>query len=90
MTTRKKACFGILDNVFPVGEEGLREVVPACFQCTDRVECLRTALATKEGLEMRAQKLEQTAACSGLGWLRRWSRKKELSRLVKQTREKKK
>ncbi len=89
MAVRKKACFGVLDKVFPVGEEGLREVVPECFQCVERVECLRTALSTKEGLEMRALNLDRAAAGGRLGWLRRWSRKKELSRLMKQTKEKK-
>ena len=89
MTSSKKACFGVLENVFPVGKEGLREVVPACFQCVERVACLRTALSTKEGLEMRAQNLERVAEEGKLGWLWRWSRRKELSRLMKQTKEKK-
>ncbi len=85
----KKACFGILDKVFPVGEKGLREVVPECFNCPEGTLCLKDALATKEGLEMREEILDRAAASGLMGRLQRWSQKKELSRLIKEHKEKK-
>jgi len=60
-------CFGVLDRVFPMGKEGLREIVPECFNCPDRKACL-----------------QDRAPANGLsGKLRRWSEKKQLSRLIK-------
>lgn len=85
----KKDCFGILDEVFPFGEKGFREIVPACFDCSERIPCLKTALSTKKGLEMKAETLERAEASGLIGRLQRWSQKKELSRLMKQLQEKK-
>lgn len=77
----KKDCYGILEKVFPMGREGHREVPPECFQCPDHVHCLKNALGTQEGLEMRAELLKRTPANGLRGRLRRWSEKKTLSRL---------
>lgn len=79
-----KDCFGILDEVFPMGEDGLREIVPACFECPDRVACLRAALATVKGLEMREALLDRAPAGGLIGRLKRWSQKKELSRQIEE------
>ena len=85
----EKDCFGILDKVFPVGEQGLREIVPECFQCPERTLCLKAALSTEEGLEMRAEILDRASAGGLMCRLQRWSQKKELSRLINQEKEKK-
>ena len=84
----KKTCFGILEEVFPLSETGLREVRPGCLQCPERVSCLRVAIETREGLEMRAEILEREPARGLMGKLKRWSRKKTLSRLVEQEKQK--
>jgi len=89
MTTTKKDCFGVLDKVFPMGKEGLREVVPSCFECNDRKTCLEAALATKQGLEFRSELLYRIPASGLVGRLKRWSEKKELNRLIKQEQDKK-
>jgi len=81
MTTSQKACFGILDKVFPRGENGMREVVPACFECEDKTACLKSALSTKEGLEFRLERSEEGGF---KGWIKRWSQKKHLERLKKE------
>jgi len=83
MTQLHKECFGILDKVFPMGREGLREIVPACFDCPDRRACLQAALQTEEGFELRSQALDRSSANGLVGRVRRWSEKKELSRLKK-------
>ena len=82
----KRECYGILNRVFPVGPGGLREVVPACFECPLRVECLRAALKTEEGLEMRSEKLEGNEPGSFVGRLKRWSEKKALNRRIHEQR----
>ncbi|MBC8418921.1 MAG: hypothetical protein H8E10_10050 [Desulfobacterales bacterium] len=83
MIPPRKDCFGILDNVFPMGKEGLREIVPACFECPERKGCLQTALETEEGFQLRSVALDRSSAGGLFGRLRRWSEKKELSRLNK-------
>jgi hypothetical protein len=80
----KKDCFAILDRVFPEGEQDLREVPPECFECPDKTSCLSEALKTREGLEMRAQRLMRTERKGLVGAVRRWSQKKYLSRMAKE------
>ena len=84
MNTNKKDCFGVLEIVFPTGESGLRESPPQCFQCPERTDCLKAALKTKEGLTMKGEVLDRAAASGMVGRFKRWSRKKELHRLMKE------
>jgi len=78
----KKECFGVLEKVFPVGENGMRETPPGCLECADKTECLRAALSTREGIDFRGELLEQRGPGGWVGLIKRWSRKKELSRLM--------
>ncbi|OQY43454.1 MAG: hypothetical protein B6240_12395 [Desulfobacteraceae bacterium 4572_87] len=80
MLQNRKDCYGILDNVFPMGNEGLREIVPECFKCSDRKECLQTALETKQGFQLRSEVLDRSSSGGLMGRLKRWSDKKALSR----------
>lgn len=80
----KKDCYGILDRVFPKGDHGIRQVPPECFDCADRVTCLREAINTKEGLEMKAQLLVRAEQGGLISRFQRWSQKKHLSRRIKQ------
>lgn len=84
---KKKECFGTLEQVFPMGDKGLREVPAECFECPDHTECLRAAMDTPDGIEMRQETVDRAAQAGMMGRLQRWSRKKELDR---QAREKKK
>ena len=84
----KKTCFGVLDQVFPLGDRGLREVRPGCFQCPERVACLKAALDTREGVDMRAEILERVPTKGLMGRIKRWSHKKALSRCVDREKEK--
>lgn len=87
MDLNKKDCFGVLRIVFPIGDSGLRESPPGCFQCPERTTCLKAALKTKEGLEMKGEVLDRAAASGMVGRFMRWSRKKELHRLMRKKRE---
>jgi len=84
----KKECYGILDRVFPAGEQGLRQVPPGCFECPDRVSCLKEAINTREGLEMRTRLLERAEQGGLIGKLQRWSQKKHMSRRIKEGKKK--
>jgi hypothetical protein len=39
----EKDCYGILDRVFPKTDQGLRQVPLTCFECPERVACLKDA-----------------------------------------------
>ncbi|NCO61613.1 hypothetical protein GW860_13080 [bacterium] len=84
MDKTKKDCYGVLDKVFPIGSDGLREVVAGCFDCPVKRECLQDALKTKDGLGFRAQLLERAPAEGVTGFLRRWSQMKEINRRLKE------
>lgn len=83
MAESPKDCYGVLDRVFPMGKEGLREIVSECVSCPYRKACLQAALRTKEGLLLRSEVLDRVPATGLSGRLRRWSEKKQLSRLIK-------
>ena len=80
----RKDCFGILDEVFPVSKNGLREIDPDCFQCKDRINCLKEAVSTKEGIKMRSEVLDRSPGHGFMNRLKRWSSMKELNRLAEQ------
>ena len=84
MEKTEKDCFGVLNKVFPVGKDGLREIVPGCFDCPDRKACLQAAMTTKKGLAFRNELLARTPVVGVAARIRRWSEKKEISRLLKQ------
>ena len=85
-----KDCFGILDRVFPVSGNGLREIVKDCFKCPDRTRCLSDALKTEQGIELRSDLIDRTVSSGLIQRLKRWSRKKELSRLAEHAKNRKK
>ena len=72
-----------------MGDEGLREIVPECFECSDRVECLKAALSTGKGLEMREQIMDRRPVSGLIERLKRWSQKKELSHMIKEEKKRK-
>jgi hypothetical protein len=69
-------CFGRLEQVFPVGEEGLRTSPPECMKCPHAKSCLQTAMAGPEGLKLQEEKVDQAYDYGLIGKIERWSRKK--------------
>ncbi len=77
----RRNCFGVLENVFPLGKEGLREVPPECKGCEQRVPCMKAALASEDGIRLQEERIESSERSGMIGRLERWSRRKQLSRL---------
>ncbi len=69
-------CFGQLDKVFPVGEEGLRTSPPECMKCPHAKSCLQAAMGGLEGLKLQEEKVDHTYEYGLIGKIERWSRKK--------------
>ncbi len=67
-----------------MGKEGLREIVPSCFDCPDRKSCLQEALNTEQGLVFRSEIINRSPSKGLASRLKRWSEKKDLSRRLKQ------
>ena len=77
-------CFGKLNSVFPMGGDGLRHTPESCMVCRYKTECLREALRHEDGIQVREEKLDRAYAAGMVGFLERWSRKKELHRRKQQ------
>ena len=71
-------CFGKLENVFPMGEDGLRHTPESCMPCLYKTECLRKAMQKPEGLQVREEKVDRAYASGMIGFVERWSQKKSL------------
>jgi hypothetical protein len=80
----RKDCFGRLDKVFPMAEQGLRQVPPDCFDCAGRKACMQAALETRDGIAFRGELLERSPQKGVLGRIKRWSRKKTLAERMKE------
>ncbi len=86
MTDRKDdipSCFGVLDSVFPKGDDGLRNTPQACLKCPHKTECLRSAMERAGGLKVREEFVDRAYSSGMIGFLERWSKKKDLQRRIK-------
>jgi len=73
-------CFGKLENVFPMGDDGLRHTPESCLPCLYKTECLKTALKNTGGVKVREEKVDRAYAAGMISFFERWSQKKELHR----------
>ncbi len=71
-------CYGKLECVFPMGDDGLRETPESCMVCYCKTECLRTAVQGKAGAKVREEKIDRAYAAGMMGFFERWSRRKAL------------
>lgn len=83
MTPKQKhpSCYGVLDRVFPLGKNGLRETPHGCFQCPHKTACLRSAIAGDEGFTVRQEFVDRAYSSGRISFWERWSRKKTIERL---------
>jgi hypothetical protein len=77
-------CFGDLDAVFPVAEEGLRTTPESCLPCPLKTECLREAMHGPKGLRVREEIVDRAYRSRMIGFIERWSRKKSLRRRIEE------
>ena len=71
-------CFGKLENVFPLSDDGLRHTPESCMPCLYKTECLRTAVSQEQGLVVHEEKVDRAYAAGTIGFFERWSRRKSL------------
>jgi len=72
-------CFGELDIVFPMGDQGLRQTPPTCFECRHKTECLRAGLRGQAGLKVHEEHIDRSYHSGMISFVERWSRKKSIA-----------
>ncbi len=77
-TNNYPPCYGNLEIVFPLKNDGLRHSPPQCMQCVFKTECMRTAMKGGSGVQVREEALERAYRSGNVSFLERWSRKKSL------------
>ncbi|MCF6248385.1 MAG: hypothetical protein L3J69_13650 [Desulfobacula sp.] len=76
-------CFGQLEKVFPMADNGLRQTPDDCFyQCPVKTKCLQRAMGTKDGVKLEEEIIERGSKAGVINFFERWSRKKQLHRKV--------
>lgn len=73
-------CFGVLDLVFPLGEDGLRQTPEVCLACDHKTACLKTAIDGGGGLAVESEKLDRAYRAGRISFFERWARKKSIHR----------
>jgi hypothetical protein len=71
-------CFGKLDNVFPLGQDGLRHSPESCMVCFCKTECLRAAVAGEDGIQVKEEQVKRAYSSGSISFVQRWARKKTL------------
>ena len=79
-STKRPECFGQLETVFPLGEDGLRHSPESCLECLDKTDCLRTGLKGEAGLKVHQEQIDRSYDSGMIGFMERWSKKKTISR----------
>jgi len=74
------SCYGKLDVVFPLAENGLRFTPNTCLKCTFKTACLRSAMNGSDGLVIKEEMLDRAYQSGMIGFWERWSEKKVLHR----------
>jgi hypothetical protein len=77
-------CFGKLEQVFPMGENGLRTSPPECMKCPMAKPCLQAAMKELEGLQFEEDRIDRAYECGMIGRLERWSQKKYIRRKMEE------
>ena len=86
-TEKKPICFGKIDKVFPMTEQGYRETPEHCMEtCDHRVDCLKNALnRDPDALKVREDQVDKAYEAGLLGFFERWSRKKLIKSKTKKS-----
>ena len=81
---QRPSCFGNLEIVFPMTEEGLRQTPDSCMECIHKTQCLRSAMSQgNKAIEAQEEYVDRAYESGMIGFLSRWSKKKQLDKMRK-------
>jgi len=75
---KRPPCYGELDKVFPLREDGFRVSPTECLQCSHKTECLRQAIGEASGFSVREEMIDRAYRGGVIGFFQRWSQKKNI------------
>jgi len=79
----KPDCFGMIDIVFPMHDDGLRHSPETCMVCVHKTECLRSAIRKPAGVKVEEEIVDRAYDSRKISFLQRWSKRKSLSQRKK-------
>ena len=74
-------CYGDIEKVFPLREDGFRVSPIECLQCIHKTECLRRAIGKSSGFSVREEMIDRAYRGGVIGFFQRWSQKKAIHRM---------
>ena len=74
----RPGCFGVLELVFPLEENGLRRTPDVCMACEYKTACLKTAIERGGAFEVESEKIDRAYQSGRMGFFERWARKKSI------------
>jgi hypothetical protein len=79
MGNNKPECFGDIDSVFPMTENGYRESPENCIKnCSFKRECIVKALESDKGIDKKSEMLDDAYEAGNINFFARWAKKKSL------------
>jgi len=81
---QKPECFGVMDRVFPMTEDGLRHSPSSCMACVFKTECLGTAIRRPAGVKVQEELVDRAYESKTISFIERWSKKKYLDKIKKE------
>jgi hypothetical protein len=75
-------CFGDLEKVFPLAENGFRTSPAECMKCSMVKPCIQAAMRGLDGLKEKEKRIDRAYECGLIGTLERWSQKKLIRRKI--------
>jgi len=75
-------CFGDLEKVFPLAENGFRTSPPECMKCPMVKPCIQAAMRGVDGLKEEEKRVDRAYESGLIGTLERWSKKKLIRRKI--------
>ena len=77
----KPECFGMIDIVFPMHEDGLRHSPESCMECLHKTQCLRAAIQNPKGLTVQEEIVDRAYDSGKISFLKRWSKRKYIQKI---------
>ncbi len=82
-TPDKPECFGVIEIVFSMHDDGLRHSPESCMACVHKTQCLRTAIKNPSGLQVQEEIVDRAYESKKISFLERWSKRKHISKIKK-------
>lgn len=77
-------CFGDLEKVFPLADNGFRTSPAECMKCPMVKPCIQAAMRGVDGLREEEKRVDRAYECGLIGTLERWSKKKLIRRKIEE------